>query len=404
MWQYHDLKRFHRVFREACATAGERDIQGICQALSKEIKRIRAPGGVPGAEAGDYLAGIKLCKLCGVPFLVGKAHAWNPDGTITQKRDPEHRMVFFDSDGLDILFSNIEKLIGVPIEKIVIESKARATTDYIKRLIRGPKGNLVRFVGVDRIIGKVVDQGRAMGYGNIRILEYSWKEARMVLEVRDPYCLPMFCGDMKGANAAFRGIPGTISCEETGPGTYLVTNFAQPHAPELADRLLARPRPRKPGNISLERCTGCGAPRELSRFVWDLERGTITHPDAGFRLAVFGPAGLEAIFDELEKELGESIPAAVVEAQRMHVENRMTGFGEGTETDDIGQLLAIQGLGNVVSFEPEEGGFTARVENPALPLLVVGMAHGFSRAMTGADTSVEWELADDGDLLIRVVG
>lgn len=355
------------------------------------------------AVGGDVVAGVKICKSCGVPELVGKAHDWNPDGTITQKRDPEHRMVFFDSDGLDVLFSNIEKLIGVPIEKIVIESKARATRDYTSKLIRGPKGNLVRFVGPGRIIGRVVDQGRALGYGDIRVTEYNWKEAFMFLDVRNPYSLPLFCGDMKGANAAFRGIPGSISYEKTGPDTYIVKNYARPHAPELADRLLPQPRPRKPGDIALDRCPGCGGvPRELSRFTWDLARGTITNPEGGFRMAVFGPVGLEVIFDELEKELGEDIPAAVVEAQRMHAATRVSRSWGGARPEDIRRWLAIMGLGNLVAFDREADGLTARVENPAFPFILAGTAQALYEAAANARASVDWSLADDGDLTLRV--
>jgi len=40
---------------------------------------------------------VKLCETCGIPRPIGKDHDWNSDGTITQSRDPDHRILFFDS-------------------------------------------------------------------------------------------------------------------------------------------------------------------------------------------------------------------------------------------------------------------------------------------------------------------
>ena len=345
------------------------------------------------------MAGLKTCKTCGVPLRVGKGHVWNSDGTITQRRDPDHRMLFFDSDSLDSLFSNIEKLIGVPIEKIVIESKARATRTYISHMIRGAKGQIARIVGLERIVTRVVEQGKVMGYGDIKVLEFNWKENYMECEIGNPYSLALFCGDLRGANEAIRIVVGTVTYEEIGPDRYLIKNFEAPHAPELEDRLLPTAKPRKPGNIEFNRCPGCGAPLEISRFKWDLERGIITHDDTGMRMALFGPTGLEVIFEELERELGDTIPDAIVEAQRMHAERSMRPRWKVAQPQDIRNWLAIQGLGNLAELEPVgESGFTVRIENPALPLIIVGTAKGFYEFMTDRKGSVSWELTDDGDL------
>jgi len=149
------------------------------------------------------MSGTKTCKTCGVPLIIGKGHVWNSDGTITQRRDPDHRMALIDSNGVNPLFANIEQLIGVPIEKMIIESKARATRAYISKLIVGAKGAIARVVGLERIIRRVVEQGRVMGYGDIKVSEFNWKELYLYCEIGNPYSLPLFMGDLRGATATW---------------------------------------------------------------------------------------------------------------------------------------------------------------------------------------------------------
>lgn len=345
---------------------------------------------------------MKRCKECGVPLRIGKGHNWNPDGTITQGRDPDHRMVFLDSDGLNSLFLNIERLIGTSIEKIIIESKARATMSYVSQLLRGPKGPLARVVGLERVIRRVVEQGKVMGYGDIKITDFNWKENYMYCDVGNPYSLPLFCGDLRGANEAIRRVTGTVSYEEIGPDHYLVKNYQAPHVPGIEERLIPHPKPRKPGDIEYNRCRRCGAPLEISRYRWDLEKGTITNGKTGVRMALFGPTGVQVIFDELESELGESIPETIVEAQRMHAESQMIPNWRKAVQEDIRNWLAIQGLGNLVSIETVEEGFTVRIENPALPLIIVGTElalYDFTDETRGA---ASWSIEEDGDLVLTL--
>lgn len=348
------------------------------------------------------MAAFKRCKTCGVPLRIGKDQVWNPDGTISQRRDRDHRMIFFDSEGVGVLLTNIEQLIGMPIEKIVIESKARATAAYISHLIRGIRGPAARLVGLGRIIQRVIDQGRVMGYGDIDMVSFSWKDLKIVNDVSNPYSLALFCGDMRGAVEAIRKIEGTVSYEEKGPGTYVVTAFHEPHAPELAGRLMPKSPPRKQGDIEFNFCPTCHVPLEISQFKWDTEAGTIFHELTGVRYAILGPAGLQAIFDELERELGESIPEAIIEAQRMHVANRMgrqwKAIGDADLQGWLKGWLAMQGMGNLVHMEQEEGGYTARIENPAVPLLLLGTAAALFEFIAGTKGVLEWSLADDGDL------
>ena len=45
----------------------------------------------------------RTCGECGVPMGIARSLSWNADGTITQKKDPLHRLIFFESDNLDRL-------------------------------------------------------------------------------------------------------------------------------------------------------------------------------------------------------------------------------------------------------------------------------------------------------------
>lgn len=345
---------------------------------------------------------VKICETCGIPRRIGKDHTWNSDGTITQRRDPDHRMLFFDSDSLDGLFSNIEHLIGVPIERMVIESKARATNAYISQLLRGHRGVIARIIGLERIVKRVVEQGKLLGYGDIEVVEFNWKEIQIACEIGQPYSLPMFCGDLKGSSEAIRKVTGSVSCESIGEDRYMVRTYQAPHASELEGRLLPKPRPRKPGDIEYNTCLGCGVPLEVSRFNWDLERGTISHCETELRMAIFGPTGLQVVFDELEQELGSSIPETIIEAQRMYTRENPNIRWKGAGVDGIRRWLAIQGLGNLVTLEQVDDSITTLIENPALPTIIVGSSLGFYESTTGNRASAEWSLAPDGDLSIKV--
>jgi len=350
------------------------------------------------------MAKFKTCKTCGVPLPVGKGHVWNPNGTMVQRNDRGHRMIFFDSDGLNALFSNIEALIGVPIEKIVIEGKARATEAYISTLLRGAKGRLAKVIGLERVIRRVVEQGRLLGYGDIRVVDFDWDRAFMTCDITDPYSLALFCGDLKGSLQAIRKLEGKIEYEQTGPTSYRIRNSRLEGATGLEERLAYEEPPTKPGAITYHRCPTCRAPLEISRFQWDFDRGTITQEGTGTRYAVFGSTGLQIIMEELENELGETIPATVVEAQRMHAAEIMNPGWKSVGRDDISNWLAFQGLGNLVDLDEKGGGgYSVRIENPAIPLLLVGTVAALFELVSGSRANVDWEIAPDGDLSVSVI-
>jgi hypothetical protein len=111
---------------------------------------------------------------------------------------------------------------------------------------------------------------------------------------------------------------------------------------------------------------------------------------------------LDSIIEELEKELGESIPRVVVKAQRRIVRGGFYSIDEARSEDSLREALALRGMGNMREIEWGNNGLHFRIENPCLDLVLVGLVQGIYELVTGSESEVEWEVTEDGDLLVDV--
>jgi hypothetical protein len=348
------------------------------------------------------MSGAQTCKRCGIPTRTSKSLTWNSNGTITEARNPDHRMVFADVDGMGELFANIEGLIGISIQSIITESKAKATGDFTKELIRGWKGAVVRRAGLGIVINKMGGVAKSFGYGDIDIIEVDWKQNKIDFRLHDPYSVPLMCGDLRGATEAVKDVVGTVEPEQEDEHTWIVRGRLSPPPSGMEERLAAAPVRLKPGDLAYECCSSCGVPLGISGFDWDVDRGIIRNQETGVRYAFVGPGGIQAIFDELASELGESIPETVIEAQRMRVASQDFDAWKKFGAGEFRELLAALGFGNMISFEASDGTYSATIENAALSLMIVGTALGALEAITGKKATAEWSLDPDGDLQISV--
>ena len=64
--------------------------------------------------------------------------------------------------------------------------------------------------------------------------------------------------------------------------------------------------------------------------------------------------------------------------------------------------MALRGFGNLKEAELEEDSLFIRWENPCLHLILIGLAQGLFELASGREGDVAWELADDGDLTVKV--
>jgi len=352
------------------------------------------------------MAGKKLCKVCGVPKRVTREHEWIGNGTIVQRENREHRMVFIETENLAATFSGVEEIIGRSVERIIIEAKRRATFDFVDHMLPGAVKAVLRIVGMRPAINSISTLGSIMGYGDIALVKLHrsrlFAHDFAIVNIKEPYSIALFCGDLAGTfNAVNRREVGA-TYRQISEIEYEVTGHVSTHPIGLKDRLQTKKYASKEGDIQWEACPKCGGPLALSKYQWHIDRGIIEGKEYARRMALLGPAALDAIIDELESELGDSIPHVVVEAQRRFARTGFYTLEEIASEELFREQLAIRGLGNLKEVEWGNESMSFRMENPCLHLVIVGLVQGFFELAFGREGAVEWDLTSDGDLSVEV--
>ncbi|MDI6830307.1 MAG: hypothetical protein QME88_03125 [Actinomycetota bacterium] len=351
----------------------------------------------------------RTCGKCGVPLGIARNLSWNDNGTITQSKDPLHRLVFFESENLDRLWSRLSDILGVTEEhlwEMVVESKSRATRAFLRRTLPWGVEMMARIIGYRTMISTIESQGLVMGYGKITVggqYPRRGRPERVTVYIEDPYSLPFFCGDFKGAaevlerrwakvtrlplDSRRHQVDVTLGEERLGDETFVLKE-------ELAG---------KPGDYRFRPCSECGAPLELRQFSWNLGTGVIREVRSGRRLAFFGTVGMRAVFEELVHELGERVSEAIIEVER---ENTLAAMGPeeaASGYEGLRSMAAVRGLGLITALDIDETGLRLRMSNPAIPEYIVGLALGVFELLTGERGRHRWRMEADGDLFIEIV-
>lgn len=369
---------------------------------------------------------LEACSRCGIPLLISKGLNWGDNGTITLAGSPKNRMVFFESELIDHLFKTIGNLIGMPVGHLVIESRARETKRYVERSfppeIRHSKaykqmsgqmsGSITPqerehdLAAIRGITQTIIDISRAYGYGDQRPSDlwdsrgdFPWRTQI----ISNPYSLLFIAADNLASVEVFEETEMRVKYEKIDEDTYEIAVHPGKHPIALKERLQRKIYDLKSGDISYEKCPACGVPLEVAMRKWHLEEGTYTDPDTGRRMAIFGPSALDAVLDDLESELGEVIPNAVIEAQRQNLKSAWSTDWWNRSASSFQHIIAIRGLGNLVTFEGDRNRLTLNIQNACLPLPMIGTVQALVEMAYRADSSAcEWEFADDGDLNITI--
>ncbi len=350
----------------------------------------------------------RICRECGVPQGISRTMRWNPDGTITQIGDPRHRMIFFESGNLDRMWAGICDELGVTLEhlwEVVIASKSRATRAFLNRTLFWHQRLAARFVGYRTLMSRIEEQGLVMGYGKITLggqFPRRGRPRRVTVFIEDPYSLPLFCGDFKGAAEVLERRWSTLTYQALDERRHQIDVTVGEERLEEEYFQVENHVPRKPGDFRFTPCPSCRAPLELAHFSWDLSRGIIRDVESGRRMAFFGITGMRAVFDELKHELGERVTPTIVNSERlntvssMEVEEARSGF------ESLRLRAAVRGLGLLTSFHLSPERMEIVMTNPALPEYIVGLALGIFELAVGKEGTGRWILEEDGDLRVEI--
>ncbi|MEW6554666.1 MAG: hypothetical protein AB1384_10320 [Actinomycetota bacterium] len=361
------------------------------------------------------MATFKRCEECGVPEQIAVERQWLNSGVVVQRGNIMQRTGFIESANLGPLYAGIAEIIGIPIDNLIVESTRKGGGRYVRGILPPQIQEAVRdgSLALEPIIAVLLATAEVSGYGRCEQVGLRYDtgaelslEAHagdfVTLRIENPYSIAPVVGVFTGATEAVTGLPFRADYQETGANTYDIKISVGEHAIESGERLEAHAYDYREGDIVLEPCSTCGLPRALAAYKWDDDQGTITDTRKGRRMVGVGPYVMDPLFKELEEELGDAIPRAVVESQRRFVKSGFYSVDEVRDFDAFRAELALKGMGNLRELELGPEGLRMRIENADCYLMMVGLMQGIFELARGVDSEVEWELSQEGDLQIQV--
>jgi hypothetical protein len=338
---------------------------------------------------------------------VTNEYLWLNNGDIVQKRDQRHRIAFSESENFDPLFKGIGDMIGSSIEHMVISCVRRSLLGYLRAFLPADITEQVRKGNVDpkSIDDSFRELGAPMGSGVFEFVDMRYErddDDFFTVSIAEPYSLPMCAAHHCGAMEAIFGYDHEVTYSEEAPGVYNLKAFPCKHPDELKGRMTLQYYEHSKGDIELERCGTCGGPKMLSVLQWQIDRGVIINEANNRRIAVMGPSQIEPIFNELEMELGETIPRVVVEAQRRFTKTGFYSMDDYKDVDEFREGLALRGIGNLQELKMSRQAVSMRVDNVVFPMMVVGMMQGIFDNAVGVNSVVDWQLSKLGDLELMI--
>lgn len=327
---------------------------------------------------------------------MGSKHQWLENGVIVTK-GTALRGVFIESSLLGSVFDGIAERLGIPIGHIVIEAKRRDAKIYVDSMMKGLSGRIMKTKLLRRTAyDYMVKQAAAIGLAYVEILDYRPGES-LILMMDSIYNPSLFTGDVCGAFESIEGVRAKAVHGMVGERLFMMVQ-AWPDEPE-EERLELGEESWIHALSSGQLCPSCGVPSDLSRWNWSVEEGKVTDDVTGEWLVFVDTAGINAVFRELERELGEDIPMMIADLSREYY-LRLDRKKGAPFLQDL-RFLEYRGYGVSESVYPrtENGGKSVVIRNPWNAAMVAGCVS----AACGLDGStVVWDEPKEGKMAVHL--
>ena len=350
---------------------------------------------------------LETCPECGVPRRITGQYLWLNSGAVVMRSNPGMRVGFLESENLDPLYRGISEAIGLPIDRLVRDVMRKGTLEYARSVLPPDFKDIVRSgqVSLETITENMTINSHMNGFGKMEHVELvleGGEDDRYIVRVTDPFSVYLYPGVHAASMEIFSDYRFEVDVREISPGTYEMKAYVS-HKAESEERLQLKEYRHREGDAELEKCPTCGGPAALADFCWRFDQGVIFNDITGKRMVMLGPEAQDPLFQELEYELGEVIPSAVIETQKRFTKSGFHSSDLLKDPDAFRVQLALRGLGNLREMRSGPDKVSVRIDNAANVLMTVGMMEGLYEMEYGKDAAGSWELTEEGDLLLEVI-
>ena len=331
------------------------------------------------------------CETCGIPRGISKGNVWRTDGSISGRFPPYIKGTFLDVEEINHLFRSLSDFLGFDIGGIVAGGKYHDAKEYMSALVEKMKESSGgKPPPPEEFYRMMLHPVFIWGIAEVRFV--SIRPEKMVIEVKDPYSVPLLCGDVAAVADVVEGgehraewdgddqegimtvLPGVAFAQVGGRVEEETAVEVQPLTEELP----------------CEACEECGAPRAVSElFRWEAGRCVITERGTGRRYCYNNSKGISAVLKLLVSELGEELDREMVDISRAYSCALYGGLAGGFELEKELGSFPYRGWGRVREIASGTGELAVAVENPYNETLVVGRIWGMGEASRGCSLLLE---------------
>ena len=333
------------------------------------------------------------CEACGVPVGITRGNTWHADGSISGKHPPYIKGTFFDVDELGYLFRALSELMHYDISDIVASGKYHDAREYMSALMEKMKeasgGTLP---SAEELYRMMLYPICIWGIAAIEISSIT--PEKMVIRVKDPYSIPLLCGDVAGVADVVAGGEHKAVWEGDEKEGEITVIPAPGYAAvsrriDEVSRYGAKPEAEE---LACERCQACGAPEGVSGlFSWDNDRCRIEERSSGRRYGFNNTEGISAVLRMLVGELGEEMEQRMEDIAREYSLSLYKAVGQPEGDGRRGRIdlqaqfdsFPLRGWGMVTDNSSEELERSVSIANPYNDTLVTGRIWGMEEASTG---------------------